>query len=137
MTEDISAVQSRWLSDRNRTNPALNTPKTPDIEAMDIDTYSKSMYAMNDSLHDLQNDIQRIAQQQSQIQQMMQSPRYGFKYDVNENNKFWLSQMCFFFTKKKSITFNFKAIFIQKCYMKFEKCFYSSTSKDYIIYILF
>lgn len=39
-----------------------------------MDTYSKSIYAMNDSLHDLQSDIQRIAQQQSQIQQMMQSP---------------------------------------------------------------
>ena len=38
---------------------------------MDIDTYSKSIYAMNDSLHDLQSDIQRLAQQQSQIQQIM------------------------------------------------------------------
>ena len=38
---------------------------------MDMDTYSKSIYAMNDSLHDLQSDIQRLAQQQSQIQQIM------------------------------------------------------------------
>merc|ERR1712223_1335955 len=44
---------------------------------MDMDTYSKNIYAMNDSLHDLHrngfdySDIQRLAQQQSQIQQMM------------------------------------------------------------------
>ncbi len=30
---------------------------------------------MNDSLHDLQSDIQRLAQQQSQIQIMMSGPR--------------------------------------------------------------
>ena len=42
---------------------------------MDAETYSRNIYAMNDSLHDLQSDIHRIAQQQSQIQQMMQSPR--------------------------------------------------------------
>ena len=27
---------------------------------MDMETYSKSVYAMNDSLHDLQSDIQRL-----------------------------------------------------------------------------
>jgi prefoldin subunit 5 len=53
------------LSDRNK---AAAGPRTPDIEAMDMETYSKSLSAMNDSLHDLQSDIQRLAQQQSQIQ---------------------------------------------------------------------
>lgn len=79
MTEDLSAVQTRWLSDQTRsqnlsTSNYATEAKTPDIEGMDIDTYSKSIYAMNDSLHDLQSDIHRLAQQQSQIQQMMHHP---------------------------------------------------------------
>lgn len=77
LTEDLSAVQTRWLSDQNRSQTSTSNytePKTPDIEGMDMDTYSKSIYAMNDSLHDLQSDIHRLAQQQSQIQQMMHHP---------------------------------------------------------------
>ena len=62
--------QGRWLSDHNLTTPGLNTPKTPDIEAMNVETYSQNIYSMNDSLHDLHH----VAQQQNQIQQMMQSP---------------------------------------------------------------
>ena len=57
MEGDISAVQSRWLSN-NRAN-AMQEPRTPDIEAMDMDTYTRSLHAMNDSLHDLQSDIHR------------------------------------------------------------------------------
>ena len=37
----------------------MQEPKTPDIEAMDMDTYTRSLHQMNDSLHDLQSDIQR------------------------------------------------------------------------------
>ena len=73
LTEDLSAVQTRWLSDRNKA--AAGPPRTPDIEAMDMETYSKSLTAMNESLQDLQSDIQRLAQQQSQIQVMMGQPR--------------------------------------------------------------
>ncbi len=64
-------MQTRWLSDQNRASSQSYEPKTPDIEAMDMETYSKSIHAMNDSLHDLQSDIQRLAQQQTQIQQIM------------------------------------------------------------------
>ena len=78
LTEDLSAVQSRWLSNDRRQSDSTSNPaaalKTPDVEAMDMDTYSKNLNAMNTSLHDLQGDIQRLAQQQSQIQQMMHSP---------------------------------------------------------------
>ena len=74
MSEDLSAVQTRWLSDRSKAAAAAG-PRTPDIEAMDMETYSKSLCAMNDSLHDLQSDIHRLAQQQSQIQMLMSQPR--------------------------------------------------------------
>ena len=84
----MSAVQSRWLSGE-RGGPGSSGPggngssvggmgdqvRTPDVEAMDMDTYSRNLHAMNDSLHDLHSDIQRLAQQQSQIQQMMHSPQ--------------------------------------------------------------
>ena len=40
-----------------------------------MDTYSRNLNAMNDSLYDLQSDIQRLASQQSQIQQMMHRPQ--------------------------------------------------------------
>ena len=52
LTDDLSAVQTRWLSSSQASSKNLD-PKTPDIEAMDMDTYSKSIYNMNDSLHDL------------------------------------------------------------------------------------
>jgi hypothetical protein len=52
LTDDLSAVQTRWLSSSQNTSQNMD-PKTPDIEAMDMDTYSKSIYNMNDSLHDL------------------------------------------------------------------------------------
>ena len=51
-------MQSRWLSN-NRANTTQET-KTPDIESMDMDTYTRSLHAMNDSLHDLQSDIHRL-----------------------------------------------------------------------------
>ena len=98
LTEDLSAVQSKWLSDRNAAAQNLD-PKTPDIEAMDMDTYSKSIYAMNDSLHDLQSDIQRLAQQQSQIQQIMhhsaipnQSPAPSGRQNPMDPQPFYISQ---------------------------------------------
>ena len=57
MEGDISAVQSRWLS--NNRASTTQEPRTPDIEGMDMDTYTRSLHNMNDSLHDLQSDIQR------------------------------------------------------------------------------
>ena len=55
-------MESRWLS----SNKSAATP-----DGGDMDGYSRNLQHMNDSLQDLQSDIQRLAQQQSQIQQMM------------------------------------------------------------------
>ncbi|XP_059087795.1 patronin-like isoform X3 [Tigriopus californicus] len=75
LTDDISAVQSRWLSNRgNKFGDPASSVRTPDIENMDMDTYTKSLHAMNDSLHELQTDIHRLASQQTQIQHMMHQP---------------------------------------------------------------
>ena len=78
--EDLSALQSRWLSkaaqpsDPSRASQGSNgPPKTPGGGEGD-DNYSQSLQAMNDSLHDLQSDIHRLAAQHSQIQQMMGQP---------------------------------------------------------------
>ena len=85
LSEDLSAVHSRWLSSGNQPSPGGPNPntvnpnpssvRTPDVEAMDMDTYAKNLHLMNDSLHDLQSDIQRLAAQQTQIQQMMSPQR--------------------------------------------------------------
>ncbi len=72
-------MQTRWLSGNRPAGVAggagaagaPNPMRTPDVENMDMDTYARNLNAMNDSLHDLQGDIQRLASQQSQIQQMM------------------------------------------------------------------
>lgn len=57
LSDDLTAVESRWLSDRAKSQ-ASTGPRTPDIEAMDMETYAKSITAMNDSLYDIQSDIQ-------------------------------------------------------------------------------
>jgi len=90
--EDISALQTRWLSTATgskaggataaashmaphlASEASASTPRTPDVDGLDRDTYTQSLQAMNDSLHDLQSDIHRLAQQHSQIQQMMHTP---------------------------------------------------------------
>lgn len=59
MSDDITAVESRWLNDRAKSQ-ASTGPRTPDIEAMDMETYTQSITAMNDSLYDLQSDIQVV-----------------------------------------------------------------------------
>ena len=73
-------MESRWLAGKPASASASSSgavgavhpaARTPDVESMDMDVYSRNMHQMNDSLHDLQTDIQRLAQQQLQIQQMM------------------------------------------------------------------
>ncbi len=65
-------MQTRWLSQGSGGNSRpSSTAKTPDAENVNAESYSKNLNAMNDSLHDLQSDIQRLASQQAQIQQMM------------------------------------------------------------------
>ncbi len=48
-----------------------------------METYAKNLNAMNDSLHDLQSDLQRLASQQTQIQQMMQPPQQQQQQQLN------------------------------------------------------
>merc|ERR1719474_1141135 len=69
---DTSAIQSNWLSERNKPQPG---PPTYNVDqSKNIDPYTRTFSTMNDSLHELQTDIQKLATQQSQIQKMMQTP---------------------------------------------------------------
>jgi hypothetical protein len=79
---DTSAIQSNWLSERNKTQPG---PPTYNVDqSKTIDPYTRTFSTMNDSLHELQTDIQKLATQQSQIQKMMhtspQSPQNPSQY---------------------------------------------------------
>ena len=58
--------------------------KTPDVESMDISR-------MSDSLHSIQSDIQRLAMQQSQIQNIMSHQQRGSSQEP-ERKSFYISQ---------------------------------------------
>ena len=47
VSDDLSAVESRWLSSGNK--PA-NSAQTPDGSGGDMDGYSRNLQHMNDSL---------------------------------------------------------------------------------------
>uniref|UniRef100_A0A0A9X248 Short spindle protein 4 n=1 Tax=Lygus hesperus TaxID=30085 RepID=A0A0A9X248_LYGHE len=62
--KDITEVEQKWLSGDGFTEER----KTPDMENMDIETYQQSIAQMNSSLHEIQADLQRLANQQNQLQ---------------------------------------------------------------------
>uniref|UniRef100_A0A0A9XVS5 Short spindle protein 4 n=1 Tax=Lygus hesperus TaxID=30085 RepID=A0A0A9XVS5_LYGHE len=62
--QDITEVEQKWLSGDGFTEER----KTPDMENMDIETYQQSIAQMNSSLHEIQADLQRLANQQNQLQ---------------------------------------------------------------------
>ncbi|XP_021925923.1 patronin isoform X2 [Zootermopsis nevadensis] len=67
ISEDVTSVEHKWL---DGAVPFTEERKTPDIENMDLEQYQQSIAQMNSSLHEIQNDIQRLATQQNQIQDL-------------------------------------------------------------------
>ncbi|XP_069685522.1 patronin isoform X3 [Periplaneta americana] len=67
ISEDVSSVEHKWLDGGV---PYIEERKTPDIENMDLEQYQQSIAQMNSSLHEIQSDIQRLATQQHQIQDL-------------------------------------------------------------------
>ncbi|XP_014601147.1 PREDICTED: patronin isoform X7 [Polistes canadensis] len=68
ISEDVRDVEHKWL-EQDGNAPFIETRRTPDIENMDLDQYHQSISLMNNSLSEIQADIQRLANQQNQIQQ--------------------------------------------------------------------
>ncbi|XP_063596397.1 uncharacterized protein LOC134773202 isoform X5 [Penaeus indicus] len=64
---DVNNLSRRWLEGEGQADEL----RTPDIDNMDYDEYHKSLTQMTDSLTEIQGDIQRLANQQQQIQSMM------------------------------------------------------------------
>ncbi|KAB7507571.1 Patronin [Armadillidium nasatum] len=64
---EVSNMSKRWLESSNQ----MEELRTPDMDAMDYEEYQKSLSQMTDSLTEIQSDIQRLNQQQHQIQTMM------------------------------------------------------------------
>ncbi|QQP36034.1 Uncharacterized protein FKW44_021008 [Caligus rogercresseyi] len=96
LNEDLKSVQSKWCSEspvggvgqqqlRPFFTPQIHARRRPRVHGHRI--LLPILHAMNDSLHDLQSDIQRLTQQQGQIQQMMttttNSPALGGKQGNN------------------------------------------------------
>ncbi|XP_023247057.1 patronin isoform X2 [Copidosoma floridanum] len=67
ISEDVRDVEHKWLD--QDAAPFVETRRTPDIENMDYEQYHQSISHMNNSLSEIQQDIQRLANQQNQIQQ--------------------------------------------------------------------
>ncbi|XP_063226734.1 patronin isoform X2 [Bacillus rossius redtenbacheri] len=65
INENVSTVEHKWLDSGV---PFIEERKTPDIENMNLEQYQQSLAQMNSSLHEIQSDIQRLASQQHQIQ---------------------------------------------------------------------
>ncbi|XP_036145003.1 patronin isoform X2 [Monomorium pharaonis] len=68
ISEDVRDVEHKWL-EHDGNAPFIETRRTPDIENMDPEQYRQSITQMNNSLSEIQADIQRLASQQNQIQQ--------------------------------------------------------------------
>ncbi|XP_061943072.1 patronin isoform X30 [Apis cerana] len=64
ISEDVRDVEHKWL-EHDGNAPFIETRRTPDIENMDIEQYHQSI----SHLSEIQADIQRLANQQNQIQQ--------------------------------------------------------------------
>uniref|UniRef100_A0AAG5DL18 CKK domain-containing protein n=1 Tax=Anopheles atroparvus TaxID=41427 RepID=A0AAG5DL18_ANOAO len=60
--DDHSKYEQKWNAQ------IIEPKKTPDLENMDLEQYQQSISKMNSNLHDIQADIHRLTQQQSQIQ---------------------------------------------------------------------
>nr|XP_012216761.1 PREDICTED: patronin isoform X2 [Linepithema humile] len=68
ISEDVRDVEHKWL-EHDGNAPFIETRRTPDIENMDPEQYRQSISQMNNSLSEIQADIQRLSDQQNQIQQ--------------------------------------------------------------------
>ncbi|XP_025159559.1 patronin isoform X6 [Harpegnathos saltator] len=68
ISEDVRDVEHKWL-EHDGNAPFIETRRTPDIENMDPEQYRQSITQMNNSLSEIQADIQRLTNQQNQIQQ--------------------------------------------------------------------
>ncbi|XP_078049388.1 calmodulin-regulated spectrin-associated protein patronin isoform X5 [Augochlora pura] len=68
ISEDVRDVEHKWL-EHDGNAPFVETRRTPDIENMDLEQYHQSISQLNNSLSEIQGDIQRLANQQNQIQQ--------------------------------------------------------------------
>ncbi|XP_076279733.1 calmodulin-regulated spectrin-associated protein patronin isoform X22 [Lasioglossum baleicum] len=68
ISEDVRDVEHKWL-EHDGNAPFIETRRTPDIENMDLEQYHQSISQLNNSLSEIQGDIQRLANQQNQIQQ--------------------------------------------------------------------
>ncbi|XP_076245339.1 calmodulin-regulated spectrin-associated protein patronin isoform X14 [Calliopsis andreniformis] len=68
ISEDVRDVEHKWL-EHDGTAPFIETRRTPDIENMDLEQYHQTISQMNSSLSEIQADMQRLANQQNQIQQ--------------------------------------------------------------------
>ncbi|CAL7945719.1 unnamed protein product [Xylocopa violacea] len=64
ISEDVRDVEHKWL-EHDGNAPFIETRRTPDIENMDLEQYHQSI----SHLSEIQADIQRLANQQNQIQQ--------------------------------------------------------------------
>ncbi|XP_063990128.1 patronin isoform X6 [Diachasmimorpha longicaudata] len=69
--EDVRDVEHKWLEHDGSTVPFIETRRTPDLENMDLEQYHQSITQrrMNSSLSEIHADIQRLASQQTQMQQ--------------------------------------------------------------------
>ncbi|RZF34990.1 hypothetical protein LSTR_LSTR000563 [Laodelphax striatellus] len=66
--QDITDVEQKWLSENE------NERKPPDIDSMDLETCQQSIAQYNSSLQEIQLDLQRLSNQQSEISQPPQQP---------------------------------------------------------------
>nr|CAD7259678.1 unnamed protein product [Timema shepardi] len=87
ISEDVSSVEHKWLDGGA---PFVEERKTPDIENMDLEQYQQSLAQMNSSLHEIQGDIQRLASQQHQIQDL--GPQQGPYYNQQQLQQHQLYQ---------------------------------------------
>ena len=87
-----SAVGNNWLSERAKSATSSPSHHPPAADQRPTDQYSPTKH-MNESLHEMQTDIQKLATQQSQIQKMMQSPKPAPPHNPMDPQPFYIAGM--------------------------------------------
>uniref|UniRef100_T1JA50 CKK domain-containing protein n=1 Tax=Strigamia maritima TaxID=126957 RepID=T1JA50_STRMM len=74
IADNLNAVQNKWLESQisvDTLSASDSNRPSPDVDGVSFEEYTRSLERLNSNLSDLQTDIQRLSQQQVQMQRIV------------------------------------------------------------------